>query len=75
MHITVKCYATLQRFQPKAGEEFFLPGGGTVHDVVLALGIAPEDVAVIFVNGLHAPMDKMLSEGDRLGLFPAVGGG
>ncbi|MDR3043805.1 MAG: MoaD/ThiS family protein [Desulfovibrio sp.] len=75
MHITVKCYATLQRFQPEDGEEFSPPGGGTVHDVVLALGIAPEDVAVIFVNGLHAPMDKALAEGDRLGLFPAVGGG
>ncbi|MBZ2173443.1 MoaD/ThiS family protein [Nitratidesulfovibrio sp. SRB-5] len=75
MIITVKCYATLQRFQPGSGEEFSLPGGGTVHDVVLALGIAPEEVAVIFVNGLHAPMDKALAEGDRLGLFPAVGGG
>lgn len=75
MHITVKCYATLQRFQPTEGEEFTLPDGGTVHDVVLALGIAPEDVAVIFVNGLHAAMDKVLAEDDRLGLFPAVGGG
>jgi sulfur carrier protein ThiS len=75
MHITVKCYATLQRFQPKDGDEFPLPGGGTVRDVVLRLGIAPEDVAVIFINGLHAPLDRALEDGDRLGLFPAVGGG
>lgn len=75
MHITVKCYATLQRFQPTGGEDFSLREGGTVLDVVLALGIAPEDVTVIFVNGLHAPMDKALADGDRLGLFPAVGGG
>lgn len=75
MRITVKCYATLQRFQPGDGENVFLNRDDTVRDVVVRLGIEPRDVAVTFVNGQHAPLDRTLTDGDRLGLFPAVGGG
>jgi molybdopterin converting factor small subunit len=32
-------------------------------------------VKLIFLNGLHAQGDEILSEGDRVGVFPAVAGG
>ncbi len=73
MHIDVKCFATLATFQPEAGLE--LPDGATVAQAMETLGAPPDEVAVIFVNGRGVAVDTVLSEGDRLGLFPAVGGG
>jgi len=75
MHITVKCFATLNPFQPQDEERFPLLPGETAGDVIKRLGIAPEMVAVLFLNGMHAAPDRTLSDGDRLSLFPAVGGG
>lgn len=49
--------------------------GTTVSGVMQSLGIAPDDVKIIFINGIHATPETALKSGDRLGLFPAVGGG
>lgn len=73
MHIDVKCFATLGTFQPQGTLE--LPDGATVAQAIEAIGAPLDEVAVIFVNGRGAAVDTTLSPGDRLGLFPAVGGG
>lgn len=39
------------------------------------LGISPGEVKVVFVNGRHSHLDAPLQDGDRVGIFPAVGGG
>lgn len=75
MHIELKCYATLSRFTPKDADRHELPDGTTVGQVIDRLGMAPGDVKLIFVNGVKAELDTRLKDGDRLGLFPAVGGG
>jgi len=76
MRIDVKCFATLARFQPpNARDGLELPQGATVAQAIETIGAPPDEVAVIFVNGRGAAMDTALSQGDRLGLFPAVGGG
>lgn len=75
MHIEVKCYATLSRFTPKDADRHELPEGTTVGQVMDRLGMAAEDVKLIFVNGAKADRETRLKDGDRLGLFPAVGGG
>ena len=73
MRIDVKCFATLAEFQPDEAME--LPEGTTVAQAMDTLAVPPQEVAVIFVNGRGATPDTVLSQGDRLGLFPAVGGG
>ncbi len=75
MNITVKCFASLSRHTPQDAEAFPVAPGERVADVVARLGIAPEELKLIFVNGIHAELSRQLAEGDRLGLFPAVGGG
>ncbi|MBI4803992.1 MAG: MoaD/ThiS family protein [Desulfovibrio sp.] len=75
MNITVKCFATLNSFQPENEEHFPLHAGETVEALIERLGMAPDMVAVLFVNGVHAARDRVLSDGDRVSLFPAVGGG
>lgn len=74
MKIEVKCFATLAKFAPEGGV-FEAKDGAVAGDVIAALGMAPGDVKIIFVNGAHAQPDHELAEGDRVGLFPAVGGG
>ncbi len=47
----------------------------TVKDVIHTLKIPCEEVKVVFVNGKHASLQTKLKDGDRIGIFPAVGGG
>ena len=72
--IEVRCFASLAKHAP-AGGHAKLAAPGTVGDLIRALGIPPEDVTIIFVNGAHATETAELRNGDRVGLFPAVGGG
>jgi sulfur carrier protein ThiS len=75
MNIALKCFATLASFQPENAAGLPLEPGETVAGLIERLGVPPDDVAVIFVNGRHAPCETVLADGDRVGLFPAVGGG
>lgn len=75
MNITVKCFATLSRFTPPDADAYPIAEGETAQSVVSRLGIPPEDLKLVFVNGNHAELSKPLADGDRVGLFPAVGGG
>lgn len=49
--------------------------GLTVRDVVAEAGVRPEDVYTIMLNSVRVDLDAPLTDGDRLGLFPAVSGG
>lgn len=74
MSITVNCFATLAQYAPSGGSMELSPGL-TVGGLIEALSIPRERVKSVFVNGLHAEMDHLLAEGDRVGVFPAVAGG
>lgn len=74
MKIQVKTFATLKKYEPE-DSELELPGGATVGDIVEALGIPYQEVRLAFVNSIHAKMDQQVSDGDKVSLFPAVGGG
>lgn len=73
MPLTVKCYATLACHQPTA--EVPHVAGETVDGLIKRLGVNKADVKVVFVNSAHAEDDRVLHDGDRVGVFPAVGGG
>lgn len=75
MHVIIKCFATLSRFSPAEAETYPLVPGDTVGTVVDRLGIPLDDLKLVFVNGVHSPLETPLTHGDRVGLFPAVGGG
>jgi sulfur carrier protein ThiS len=75
MPIDLKCYATLAPLMPDNAGAFPLLPGETVLDLVTRLGIDPEEVKIVFVNGLTVDLDRVLADGDRVGIFPPVGGG
>lgn len=74
MLLEVKSYATLTKFQPKESE-FHLGPRPTMRDLIAFLGIPEGEVKISFANGVVVAPDYELQEGDRIGLFPAVGGG
>ncbi len=75
MQISLKCFATLAKFLPEKSENFEVETGLTVGGLIEQLGIPADDVKIIFINGLQMESVVKLNPGDRVGLFPAVGGG
>lgn len=39
------------------------------------IGLPLEEIKIVMLNGRHASLDKMVGANDRVGYFPAVGGG
>lgn len=74
MKITVKCFATLSDRQPENDSEYDFRGI-TLGDLLAELSIDQDEVALLFVNNLHSEPKRELVEGDRVGIFPPVGGG
>jgi sulfur carrier protein ThiS len=75
MHIAVRCFASLARYAPAQAEGYELSPGASVAELIAALGIPSSEIKLVFVNGNHVEPGAVLAEGDRVGLFPAVGGG
>ena len=79
MKIEINLYASLARYLPSGfpgkGLEMNIPVGTKVGEVLEMLKVPDEEVKMIFLNGLHAKSDKVLKDGDRLGVFPPVAGG
>ena len=77
--VEVRLHASLERIRPglKAGEALplELKEGTTVERMVEALGIPKKGIHLVLVNGRTRPLDHPLSDGDRVALFPPVGGG
>lgn len=74
MNIQVSCFATLSSYAPEGGT-INVSQGTTAGDIVEILSIPREEVKIIFVNGQNSGRDAVLKENDRVGIFPAIGGG
>ena len=74
MKLEIKLFASLQKFMPNA-EKVDLDDNCTVRDLLKKIGINPSEVAIILVNGQHVELDKTLSEGETVAIFPPIAGG
>ena len=79
MRIEVNLYATLKKYMKNetGGKSSVIDveDGACVKDMIQKLKVPADSVKLIFINGVHAKRDTILKDGDRLGLFPPVGGG
>ena len=55
--------------------EVDIEAGRPVREAITALGIPPEIVAMVLVNGAQKPKDYVLQEGDVVRLLMVVGWG
>lgn len=80
MRVEVRLYASFAQYAPSrtAGDAFDvqLDEGSTVSKLIRTIGVPEAEVHLSIVNGriFHDRAQK-LAEGDRVGLFPPVGGG
>ena len=77
MKVQLKCFSTLVNpgtCDYRESTAYELSEGQTVEDLVKKAGIVREDLKIAFVNGRVVPFVTALSDGDQVGLAPAVGG-
>ncbi len=73
--IDLKLFATLTARLPANATEFAIEDGMTIGQLIDRLEISPSETKLIFVNGVRKKLDTVLHGGERVGIFPPVGGG
>jgi len=73
--IHLKLFATLRKYLPEKPEAYPIEPGMTIRDLIQQLGVPVSDVKLIFINSVKSDMAARLKGGERIGLFPPVGGG
>jgi len=73
--ISIKLFATLNRHTPASGDNYPVEPGITVRNLLEQLGVPEDEVKLIFINGVKGNLSSPLTGGERVGIFPPVGGG
>ncbi len=74
-HIQIKLFATLQRFMPASAENYAIKTCTTIGTLLQQLDLPEDKAKLIFIDGLKAELTTVLIGGERIGIFPPVGGG
>ena len=79
MAVEIRCHATLRDYLPDCAEkgiyQYELKDEKNVREVANSLDLPVEELHLIIVNGVQKDLDASIQDGDRIGLFPPVGGG
>jgi len=73
--IQIKLFANLQRFTPPSANNYSIEPGISIRNLLEQLGIPEEKAKLIFVDGVKSDLTSTLDGGERVGIFPPVGGG
>lgn len=73
--IQLKLFANLQAFMPPAADRYPIEAGITVGDLLAQLDIQEDKIKLIFIDGVKSELTTILRGGERVGIFPPVGGG
>ena len=77
--VEVRLYASLKKYHPKPSDsEAFiieLDGKANLGNVLEKLKVPREEVGILMVNGKWQKESYLLEDGDRIGIFPLIGGG
>ncbi|MGD2096176.1 MAG: MoaD/ThiS family protein [Desulfobacterales bacterium] len=73
--IHLKLFASLQKFMPPNADRYQIESGTTVGDLLAQLDIPEGQIKLIFIDGVKVERTRVLGGGERVGIFPPVGGG
>ena len=74
-YISIRLFATLNRYTPDTADSYPVRPGTTVRDLIDQLGVPLTEVKLIFIDGVKGDIASALNGGERVGIFPPVGGG
>ena len=74
-YIQIKLFASLQKFMPASAENYAIETGITVGALLQQLDIPQDLIKLVFVDNTRAELTSILKGGERVGIFPPVGGG
>lgn len=79
MKIEIHLFASLAAYLPAGSvDKSFLMevnDNASIKEVILKTAIPRDSIKLIFLNGKHASDNEMVKDGDRVGIFPPIGGG
>ena len=73
--IHLKLFANLQEFTPPSADKYIIDPGIRICDLLEQIKMPREKAKLIFINGIKAELTSTLQGGERVGIFPPVGGG
>lgn len=73
--IQLKLFAVLTAHTPADSDNYPIIPGMTVDQLIDTLEIPKEQAKLIFINGRRVDLTDTVKAGDRVGIFPPVGGG
>jgi molybdopterin synthase sulfur carrier subunit len=79
LQVELRLFAGLRAFLPDVGlgesKRWPVEPGTTIAQLIQQVGVPAEEIKVVMVNGRARSVDYTLADGDRVSIFPAVGGG
>lgn len=79
MPLKILLSSTLRKYisdyDPVKGMSFSVDGEITVEGLCERINIPCDKIKIVMVNGKSKPMEHVLKGGERVGLFPPIGGG
>jgi molybdopterin synthase sulfur carrier subunit len=73
--IHLKLFASLHEFEPPSSGNYSIEQGMSIRELLQQLELPPQKARLIFINGIKADLSATLKGGERVGIFPPVGGG
>jgi len=73
--IHLNLFATLKQSMPPGADNYPIQAGSSVAQILRQLDIPPDKAKLIFVDGVKGSLQTILQGGERVGVFPPVGGG
>ena len=74
-HVQIKLFAGLQQYSPPSPDSYRIEPGINISSLLEQLKIPKEKAKLVFINGVKAEHSATLNGGERIGIFPPVGGG
>ena len=75
VHIQIKLYADLNKFSPPYPDNYPIQKGITIQQLLEKIHLPTDKVRLIFINNVKGDLHSILKGGERVGIFPPIGGG